>query len=156
MKSPWEIYYSEIETLFGQDPDITIEKDFDDDEDKVITLKVENTDKADALEELLPAIREFGNINVEICIVPANREKEEIDLFKDAFRDNPVFSFVLSQTRAGVPYDFVVFKKAVAQYYNDDLSDVNGFYSGLYQDIAKDVFKDARVKFCTDKGDADD
>ena len=153
--APWIDYYRQIEALFGSDPDITIDFDDSDDEDKTITLRVDRADKAEALGELLPDMLEFGNVTLEICITPSSRDKTKLDLFDDAFLGNPVFSFTHSDTRAGVPYNYVVFKKLVAQYYNDDLSDVNGFKSTLYQDIAKNIFADHKeIKFCTDKEDA--
>lgn len=153
--SPWIDYYRQIEALFGEDPDITVEFDDSDDEDKTITLRVDGADKAEALGELLPDMIEFGNVSLEICITPSNKDKTKIDLFRDAFLGNPVFSFTYSDVRAGVPYNYMVFKKVVAQYFNDDLSDINGFKSTLYQDIAKNIFREhTDIRFCTDKEDA--
>jgi hypothetical protein len=43
-----------------------------------------------------------------------------------------------------------VFEKKVVQFFNDQLDDINGNKSTLYQDIAKDVFeKHEGVYFCT-------
>ena len=49
-------------------------------------------------------------------------------------------------------FNFVVFVPEVVQFYNDDLGDINGLCSTLYQDLAKDLFgEEAGIYFCTDK-----
>ena len=49
------------------------------------------------------------------------------------------------------PITYVVFVNEVVQYFNDDLGDVYGQCSTLYQEIAKDVFGETEgVFFCTD------
>ena len=48
---------------------------------------------------------------------------------------------------------YIVFKNKVVQYFNDDLKDVNGFCSTLYQKIAKDIFAENGCEtacYCTD------
>ena len=46
---------------------------------------------------------------------------------------------------------FAVFAKEVVQYYNDDLTDINGLKSTLYEDIARDVFDIDGINYCTSK-----
>lgn len=49
------------------------------------------------------------------------------------------------------PMTFIVFQNKVVQYWNDDLGDINGNCSTLYQTVAKDVFGDVEgIFFCTD------
>ena len=49
---------------------------------------------------------------------------------------------------------YVVFVNEVVQYFNDNLYDINGVCSTLYQEIAKEVFKESNsVHFCTDVAD---
>lgn len=148
--SPWVNYFREIEALFGDDPDIVI--DFDEQAPEIV-LHVIGVDKADAITQLLPAEKQFGNVVLMIKVVPANPiERTRTQLFKDAFKGNPAFSY--AATVSGVSsndFNYVVFKNKVVQYWNDDLSDVNGQCSTLYQEIAKDVFgEEEGVYFCTD------
>ena len=45
---------------------------------------------------------------------------------------------------------YVIFQKEVVQFFTDDLTDIYGLCSTLYQDIAKDVFENVGgVFFCT-------
>lgn len=150
MISPWVNYFREVEALFKDDPEIRI--DFDE-ENYIIGLYVDNEEKADALSEILPAERSFGNISVKIVVTPSNRlYVAPIYFFRKAFEGNPAFSY--SKTIDGIfsnSINYVVFKNKVVQYYNDDLGDANGVRSTLYQDIAKDVFGDRPgIYFCTD------
>lgn len=48
---------------------------------------------------------------------------------------------------------YVVFKNCVVQFFNDNLNDIYGNISTLYQDIAREIFADAEwegVFYCTD------
>lgn len=140
LSSPWINFYREIEALFKDDPDIKIDYN---DEEKVIKLFVDNDEKADALMKLLPTEKSFGNVVIRVQVVPANdSEVSRIDLFRKAFEGNPVFSYakVVESEPFVFGASYVVFKNRVVQYFNDDLSDVNGLCSTLYQYIAEDVF----------------
>lgn len=150
LSSPWINFYHEIVALFGEDPDIKIEYDEDELE---IKLFVDNPTKADALTKLLPNERVFGRIVLKITVIPANDvNSSDSALFQKAFEGNPAFSYIENVDGAFTfNASYVVFKNKVVQYFNDDLSDVNGFRSTLYQEIAKDVFGNTNgIYFCTD------
>ena len=151
LSSPWMSFYHEMEALFKEDPEIMLAFD----EDKMeIRMFVDNEDKADALQQLMPAERVFGNTAVKIMIIPANLQvATDTVLFQRAFSGNPAFSYITSvESVFSNPISYVVFKNKVVQYFNDNLGDVNGNYSTLYQDIAKDIFGDhPGIFFCTDK-----
>ena len=155
---PWILYVSQINALFSNDPDITLEYD----NDKVeVKLYVDNNKKAAALMYLLPFEKKFGNVTLDIIIIPSNHNVvEKVDLttmedyFEAAFENNPVFAFtrvvegIFSNTLT-----YVVFKNRVVQFFADNLNDIHGNISTLYQELAKDVFnKDVipGVLFCTD------
>lgn len=151
MASPWVEYYRQIEALFGKDPEITVRFD---EETNVIKLLVDNSDKAAALEKLLPAEKTFGNVTVRTVIIPANQEeKSRAALIETAFKGNPVFRF--AKTIEGVfssPISYIVFKHEVVQYPIDNLHDINGNRSTLYETIADEVIgEEEGVCFCTDK-----
>ena len=149
LSSPWVTYYKEIVAMFGEDPDIKI--DFDEAENTV-KLFVNGQDKADALTQLLPMEKEFGNVVLYIEVIPANKQPSKIDVYRKAFDGNPAFSY--SATIEGImsnPISYLVFRNKVVQFYNDDLGDINGNKNTLYQDIAEDLFENHDgICFCTD------
>ena len=151
IQSPWVTYFNELRMLFKHDPEVEVSL-VDEDGYKII-LRVDNTDKADALSQLLPTSKAFGNVIVEISVVPANKVATKADLFRKAFLGNPAVEDITSLEPAeGGRIDYVVFANKVVQYYNDDLSTVHGYKSTLFEDIAKDVFEmnDGDVVFfCT-------
>ena len=146
---PWITFENEIEAMFGSDPEIEIEYD---DDAKTIKLYVDNPTKAEALEQLLPMEKEFGNVSVFIEVIPCNDESSKIALFQKAFENNPVFKFTYTAANPmAFQANYVVFENKVVQFFNDDLSDIHGNKSTLYQEIAKDIFEDCdNIYFCTD------
>lgn len=149
LSSPWANYYKKIVALFGEDPDIKIVYDED---ENLLKLFVDGTDKAEAIDGLLPEEKVFGNVTMKIAIIPANTEMTKVDMFRKAFEGNPAFSYAV--TVGGISsndFNYVVFKNKVVQYWNDNLGDINGNESTLYQEIAKDIFEDCTgIYFCTD------
>ena len=150
---PWEIYYAEMSLLFKEDPQVTIFYNADDME---IKLYVDNAEKADALARIIPEEVEFGNVTLKNTIIPSNNAKSKLfkqsnnDTYEVAFDGNPIVSKVVYSDGL-FDFIYVVFKKKVVQYYNDNISDANGVCSTLYQDMAKRIFKDVTgVFYCTD------
>lgn len=149
MSAPWVRFYRELEALFSADPDVTVH--YYDDKNEV-KLFVDDSTKAEALSKLLPNKKNFGNVELLITVVPANDTYyDKVKLFKDAFYGNPNLKSLQYIDILSNPITYLVFKKEVVQYYNDDLGDVNGICSTLYQDIAKNIFGEVDgVFFCTD------
>lgn len=151
LSSPWVTFAREIEVLFGKDPDIKYEYN---ESANVITLYVDNVTKAEAITKLLPSKKTFGNLSVFVRIVPGNskRETEKTgSVFTKAFDGNPVFSRVIVIEGVYInPITYVVFKREVAQFWNDNMGDPHGVVSTLYQEIAKDVFEVNDVCYCTE------
>lgn len=155
---PWVTYVNQVNALFQHDPQIHIEYDND---KKEVKLYVENSAKAAAMDRLLPDEVEFGNVTLTVTVVPANDIFEDLDsnptmrqLFDIAFDGNPVYAFtkeivgLFSNTLT-----YVVFKNRVVQFFNDNLNDIYGNVSTLYQELAHEVFDDevnSRVCYCTD------
>ena len=149
LSSPWVEFYREIEALFAQDDEVKVVYD---EEKNEVKLYVENARKADALTQLLPAEKTFGNVMLKITVIPANDlEVSKADLIAEAFDGNPALSYVQHVDAVIGAFDYAVFQNKVVQFFDDNLSDINGNKSTLYQDIAKDVFgTDAGVFFCTE------
>lgn len=153
--APWQEHYEMIKAMFAEDPDVFVLMD---EEQYEIRIYVNEQAKADALEAILLHEVVFGNIMLKINVIPANQMPEkEADqsveaLFEVAFDGNSALSYV--KTLDG-PFEFnatyVVFAKEVVQYYRDDLSDIHGLRSTLYEDLAREIFaKTLGVYFCTD------
>ena len=149
LSPPWVSFYRKLCALFAKDPDVSI--DFDEDALEV-KLKVDGADKADALSQLLPCKKPFGNVTLTITVIPSNKiGARKIDLFSKAFDGNRAVSEIITLTNEyGDKNDFVVFDSEVVQFFNDDISDVYGNCSTLYQDIAREVFDGSGVFFCTE------
>lgn len=150
LSSPWIIYFNQIKTMFSEDPSVKVLWDGG---NYSIELYVDGEEKAEAISQLLPQTKQFGNIEVTITVVPANKLKDsKISLFQKAFEGNKA---VVDITTFDTPFgtnSFVVFTPKVVQYYNDDMYDLNGICSTLYQDLAKSLFGEfADIHFCTEK-----
>lgn len=149
LSAPWIEFYNELECMFGQDPAIKLDYN---DEEKTIKLYVTGDEKANALYQILPAERTFGNITIKVKIIPANPDDKFTEsLFEAAFKGNPVVNYVKTVDdiiRGKV--SFVVFRPEVVQFYNDNMADINGLKSTLYEDIARDIFpSDLSIFYCT-------
>lgn len=147
LSAPWYTYFHELEALFGKDSDVVLRLDED---NLIITLYVHNDEKAYALSQLLPTIKEFGSISVRVRVVPANNKYEsDYELLLKAFKDNPVFAAGVKEEMTDMNY--ILFKKEVVQFYNDQFDDPRGYRSTLYKTIADDVFAGVNdVFFSTD------
>ena len=149
LSPPWITFMSEVKALFEHDPEIKIMTDED---NYTLKLFVDNTDKAMALSKLLPEKKEYGNVVLKIEVVPANKDEYSVcELFTKAFAGNPTLSYAESYDSPFGVVSYAVFQKKVVQFYNDQMDDINGNRSTLFQDIAKDVFGDTHgIYFCTD------
>jgi len=168
--SQWTNFYHEVNALFRYDQNVTV---IFDEEETEVKLYVNGNEKAEALSELLPDVRKFGNVTLRVAVILVNDNPascyyksqkapslckghssitEMEGLFFTAFRGNPVFSFAYSVDLQTNKIIYVVFRNEVVQYYNDDLRDYYGQCSTLYQNIAADIFKPIDgVHYCTDK-----
>ena len=152
LSAPWVSYYHQIEALFQYDDEVCV---IYDETNCEITLRVETASKATALDALLPHEVTFGNVTLKITVVPANEDDSKVAMLARAFEGNPALSYIQEVSMpSSDAIHYVVFANEVVQYWNDDLSDVNGNCSTLYQEIAKDVFGDIPgVFFCTEDPD---
>jgi hypothetical protein len=136
---PWIAHYHKIQALFEHDPDVKVMYNND---DYTVTIGVVGDAKAQAITRLVKPEVVFGNITLKIKVVPANTNKVDIiDTFKTAFSGNPT---VVAAEKINLPgtgtANHVVFRKEVVQFFNDDIGDVYGVESTLFENIANDVF----------------
>ena len=147
---PWEMLYSEMEEMFGRDPEVHLERVYTTDEKKIV-LRVDNQEKAEALETLLPPSITYGNIEVKIVVVPANLQtSNEVEMYAKAFEGNPALERIKTAPIMGNEIIFLLFKNKVVRFFADNIGDYQGKKSMLYEDIAKEIFKfKPGVYFCT-------
>ena len=153
LAAPWVTYANEIKAMFKDDPEVKVVYN---NEETEVRIYVAKQAKCDALEKILKHEVKFGNITLKINVIAPNENDEDIlDVFDDAFAGNPAISFVVPIESPLGTHRFVVFKNEVVQFYNDQLDDLNGNKSTLYQDIAKDIFVEGlAVNYCTEPKDA--
>lgn len=149
LQSPWVSYARKINALFEKDPEVAVDWN---DATMELKLYVDSQEKAEALDKLLKHEIEFGNVKMTVTVIPANIvDRTMMNLFETAFKGNPAVSYTKSIDAMGFSSGYIVFKPEVVQYFNDDLTDINGLASTLYEDLANDVFEEhAGVNFCTD------
>ena len=151
LSSPWQTFYNEMMAMFKEDENVNVVIK-DGENEKVVYLYVTGQDKAAALEKILVDRVEFGGVEVNVVVKPSNAEPTIDQLYDMAFAGNPAYSF--SKTLTGIftnPLHFIVFKNKVVQFWNDDIGDIYGNTSTLYQEIAKDIFKqEGGEMYCTD------
>lgn len=151
LSPPWCTFEKEIEAMFKNDKDVKVSYDYD---QQVISLFVDDDDKADALTQILVESKNFGNIDTTVRVVPANngdKGKSDLPLFQRAFAGNSALSFTTEDQKGLFSMAYVVFAPEIVQFFNDDLTDVHGLASMLYADIARDIFKPTlNVSYCTD------
>ena len=151
LSAPWVTYVNELKAMFKRDPEITVM--YDEAENEVKLYVAANVSKADALSKLLPEEKTFGNVTLKIAVIPPNvNEDEDILLtFEKAFKDNPAFEYAFAAKTPIGDYRYIVFANKVVQFFNDQMDDINGNKTTLYQEIAKEIFKDRLgVSYCTE------
>ena len=158
LKAPWQTFHKKINALFGQDPDIVIGgiyKPEDGHANYAFDMAVKDGEKFAALDRLLPNKHVFGITTLEICMKDGegrDKSAERIGLYATAFRGNPVVKdFKNVDDMFGCRHGYVRFWPEVLQFFHDDLTDYNGNWSGLAQDIAREIFADdaCGICFCT-------
>lgn len=153
ISAPWFTYYRKLNALFGKDPDV--ERIVFDEDDMVIRIFVVGQDKADAISKILPESVSFGNVTVNITVIPANKAGTKFNTLCTAFKGNPAFSFGIEipmEVTQSNPLSYFAFSHEVVQFFNDNLHDPNGNVTTLYEDIAREVIGESDgICFCTDK-----
>ena len=151
LSAPWTSFLNMIKVMFEKDDEVTVNYD---EGAKKIKILVDNPDKAEALTKLLPTRKTFGNVVLEIEVIPENSETNELEvLMKRAFSGNKAVKDIITTDLTPVSFGavYTLFAKEVVQFFNDDLTDYHGECSTLYEDIAREIFNVPEgVFFCTD------
>ena len=157
IEAPWYTFRKKLNALFQEDPDIIVGEVYETEDGSIpfgIDIEVLDHDKYVALDRILPKVKIFGNVNVGITLFDEENTCDAdigIELFETIFRGNPIVKDIKAvEDFTDTKHGFVRFRPEVVQFFCDDISDYNGNWSGLAQDIAREVFGDARgIHFCT-------
>ena len=162
LQAPWYVYQKKVKALFRADPQITVGELYQNDngKDYVFDVEVRNHEKYLALDRVLNRIKLFGNIALTINLFDEENADgdDAVNLYRTIFKNNPIVESVEDAIDpAGVHHGYVVFRPEVIQFYADDLRDLHGNWSGLAQNIAREVFDETAhgINFCTGEVDTD-
>ena len=138
-----------VKAMFREDPEVKVVYD---DISRSLTLYVSNPAKAEALDRVLEHEKVFGSEAVTLVVVPANGERSVRDWIRWALNGNGAVSRVVDvEGPLSNPLTYIVFKKEVVQYYNDNLGDLFGNRNTLYQELAGEIFPEHEgALFCTE------
>lgn len=136
LASPWALYAAEAKALFGPDPEVAVE--YDNDEHR-LTLRVDDSVKAEALAAIMPSMVDFGSGTLEVRVVPSNSEASVAQLIRRAFAGNPALSEVVEAEVRGGTDTYALFVPAATQVRTDDIRSPWGLSTTTYEQLARDV-----------------
>lgn len=154
LSAPWITYQRKLEALFGKDSEIEVGQLYEVEDGYDLWIYVHTEKKYNALKSFFPSYVTFGNVKVKITFkfVPNDEKHSANDAIKDLFEGNGRVQDIKEITDfVGAQHLFIRFKPEVVQFFNDDITDPNGNWSGLAQDIARDVLDitSVGIHFCT-------
>jgi hypothetical protein len=156
LSPPWYTLWNEIKASIGNDPGVTV-GDLDTSQTPyIVPISVDNHDKAVAIASIMNLHHQMGNITVDVQvkdpagnivtpITPSNPQAL-VELIESGLGNNGWFQKVVAQPfYPGSPSTvvFVVFSKAVIQFFNDDLSDLYNNYNNVVAFVFRDVLHPA-------------
>lgn len=157
LEAPWYSWAKKAAKLFELDPDIIVGEVYEldgEDGDFGVDFEIRNHEKFVALDRVLPSVKEFGNVKLVITLFDEENSSVNPDatLYETIFKGNPILDRVEDTVdHTGTHIGYVIFKPTLTQFFDDNLADYRGNWSGLAQDIAKEVFDNnfRGVYFCT-------
>lgn len=158
LAAPWYTYQKKVKALFARDPEIKVGDIIlpeDGRADYLFDIEIRNHEKFLALDRVFPKCVQFGNITLAINLYDEENDTgadDVLTLYETIFRGNPIVKDVrVAVDHAGTKHGFVRFQPEVIQFFDDDIYDYEGNWSGLAQDIAREVFADETrgIHFCT-------
>ena len=159
-EAPWHDYQKMLKALFERDDEIEV-GEVEEVQDRegsnyILTVKVHNWEKYDAIVKALPDYKLFGNVQMEIRKIDTDRGEKGINwkkVFFTLFGDNSTILRDVRERvneRTGVKATYVRFNAKALQFYSDSMDDYDGNTTMLAADMAREVFSlPAGVFLCT-------
>ena len=141
--APWETYNKKVKALFEGDPDIRVGGVYQVDDGYAMDIRA-SEEKYNILAKVMPRSKTFGNVNlsIELFCRNANEGKRAIWEYKTLFSGNPAVKEIREvEDATGTMHAYIRFWPEVLQFPNDDTRDFRGLWSGLAQDIAREIFE---------------
>jgi len=148
IEAPWYTYQKKIKALFDCDPEITVGEIKEKSDGYEFTIEVLNNAKMKALKSKIPAEKVFGNVILKTFF----KLKTETSIFKVIFTGNPLVADIKDIVDpTGTHHEYICFKPEILQFLDDDLRDYVGNWTGIPQDIAREIFEEdvSGTNFCT-------
>ena len=129
LSPPWSIFYDEVREMFKGDPDVRVIMD---EATYTVHVFVNDPAKSAAIATILEQERKFGRVTLKVQVPPPDKKfairfDSAVDVYQTALKGNPHLSYIKPKGSIFDTSFYVVFKNEVIQYFNDDISDVNGF-----------------------------
>lgn len=136
--APWIEFYHEVEALFSRDSEVSVK--FNNETNELYIYVDGNQKKAEAIEYIMPRERIFGNVTVEVKVIPSNKPIDNVkDALTYAFEDSPIFRGYREEETPFGTFKYAIFSPAVLQYFNDDTGDIDGKRTATIEDVAREI-----------------
>ncbi len=151
---PWFTLWEELKHTIGLDADVDVQEMETTKNPFVIPVVVKDSEKAAALASVLNLDYNFGSVRVitqvqdgdGTKVTPATPASEQAfaDMIKMVLKGNPLFVDAVVRPFAPGTMDvvFPIFKAAVVQFFNDELSDKYHNYNELAARVFKKLLHD--------------
>jgi hypothetical protein len=158
LEAPCYTYQKQVKALFERDPEIKVGDVIlpeDGRADYLFDIEVRNHEKFLALDRVFPKCVQFGNITLAINLHDEENDAGADDvlaLYETIFKGNSIVKDVrTAMDHMGTKHGFIRFQPEVIQFFDDDIYDYEGNWTGLAQDIAREVFANETrgIHFCT-------
>lgn len=149
LSPPWYTLWNKIKYSIGNDTAVTVNQLDTKSSPYIVPITVADHDKAVAIASVMILRHQMGNITVDVqvkdgagkIVSPETPESAEklAELLKKALGDNAWFVEVVVMPSFQRGVVFPVFKKAVIQFFNDDLSDLYRNYNNVVGFVFREV-----------------
>lgn len=161
LSPPWYTFANEVKYTYGMSRCVQVNNLVEVDGEYHLTINAYDDCIAEALRQVLPLTKDFGNIDVDITIFNSKGEVVPVinqvytretlaELYCRALTCNPFFRGVVLKPDvlpSTVGDVIVIIDKKVIQFYDDDISDL----CANFNEVAAKVFKDvSNILFETD------
>lgn len=151
LSAPWYVFHTQVFKLFEQDAEVIVDEELEETETGFIFgIYSKNIKKIQAIKKLIGSKVVFGDVAVDIDY-GENENEDVAEVWKDAFSGNPLFCGIVS---ADIPFDgscdYAIFKRDIIDFYDDNISDVNGNSHYIVADLVKEVVSNKDIFICTE------
>lgn len=156
LSPPWWSLHRQISAMFEGDPDVSVGELAEvSGSKKSCIILVNKRDKAAAMKAMLQTEVQISGVTVSIAVLGPDEDAIEAANGSDAqiltalLTGNPRFVGITTVHRFMAEMEYCIFKKEVVQFWNDDAASYKDVSTMLAEDIARHIFRETQVCFCT-------